>query len=104
MLSDNSCNGWTNYPTWIAKCWLDQINDESKLINHWLDEINQLENDSDVLDDKAFKIYHLSQAIKTYLEDYQPLADQANLWNDLIRYAIESVNTRELAKDYLEDQ
>lgn len=82
-------NGYTNYSTWCLCLWLD--NDRNQY-NYWKQRANQIDD------------YDLGQEIKAYFEDVQnPLADHADLYSDLLNYALSEINWREVVEKLKED-
>ena len=86
-MSDQRYNGWENKPTWLVNLWLE--NDES-LYHYWLEAARE-EADA----------YKLAKRLQDEIEDSNPLLDSADLYSDLIGWAIAHVNWDEVAKSWL---
>ncbi len=71
-------NGWTNYATWNVHLWL--TNDP------------QTEATVRSLALRAPSLYEAAQAIRTFVEDRNPLAEQASLYTDLLGNALGHVD------------
>ena len=85
-------NGWTNYETWNVALWVD--NDEGSY-HYWRDltiECIAEGNPSRELADR------LEESIK----DRSPLASDASCYSDLLGSALDNVNWREIAENWLE--
>jgi hypothetical protein len=70
-------NGWTNYETWCVNLWL--TNERSSY-----DMLNEIVN--------GFNPYDAATALKSWIEDENPLADDANMFSDLINAALREVD------------
>jgi hypothetical protein len=88
-MNERECNGWSNYPTWVAKLWID--NDEGTA-----NEVNDLikATPSD---------YEASKLLQSYMED--PAMDiledagvMSSLMSDLMSYAYGDVNWQEIVE------
>lgn len=119
-------NGWTNYETWNVKLWID--NEEGDY-RYWLERVAEIkeENTDDcescagtgmqadvdepcpkcegtghVVDIDAAR-YALMTALKDWVEERNPIGDQASMYSDLLGAAISEVNWYEIAQAMLED-
>jgi hypothetical protein len=79
--------GWSNYPTWATKLWLD--NDEG------------LYRDMVELSRSTPDVYDLANAVHDYVEELLP--DLSGLAADLLRSAFEDISFREIAEALHED-
>ena len=93
-------NGWSNYETWCANLWLS--NDQSTV---WLieEQIEFIRNGCTTdPDDQVHELeFYLDDLINNIL-----MLDEENvsgLAKDLLTTASGEINTRELAKTYLDD-
>ena len=89
MQEQQKYNGWTNYPTWAAKLWIDNDEGLSEEIN---DIIRDTPND-----------YPASGLVQSYLEDAaMDVLEEANvmasLMSDLMTYAYSEVNWMEIVE------
>lgn len=81
-------NGWTNYETWAVNLWLS--NDEGSY-NTLIETVRgHTEDDAAV-------------AVREWVEDMNPLADDASLFSDLLTTALQGVNWREIVRAVRED-
>lgn len=92
-MCNETYNGWTNHATWAANLWLDGLT---------LEELINPDDYSDESDDRLM-LFYLADAIKEYVQEFNPLADEANLYSDLLNSAISSIDYRRIAEGYLED-
>ena len=109
MSSDNETyNGWTNHATWCVNLWLS--NDEGTY-RHCRslarDATNAAEDSSRVRDgiwtiEEATR-FQLADALKEFLNELNPVADQASVFSDLINSALSEVNWHEIADAFLEE-
>lgn len=80
--------GWTNKPTWIVNLWLS--NDEPLYR-----QTRQLVADN--------KDRDLPKILEEFVGSLLPLAMEANLYADLITWALSYVNWEEIAEAWLEE-
>lgn len=77
-------NGYTNYQTWNIALWID--NDQG---------LHEMCKDMERLDD----VRALATWLKEYfIDEINPLADQANTYADLLGHALASVDWYEVAE------
>ena len=84
-MSDGPYNGWTNYETWCASMWMD--NDESNYR-----QARELASDADG------DYYELADRLRDWMDDENPLADQASMWTDLLSGAFSVIDWEEIAR------
>ena len=96
-------NGWSNYETWAVALWLD--NDAGTY-----EYVRELTHDT--YDNARAERYFtreerarldLEDALKEYIEENNPLANNASMYSDLLSAAISSVNWREIAGNYIDE-
>jgi hypothetical protein len=84
----DECNGWVNYPTWLAALWLDSDRGLSAITEELIEEA---QNERDLAD-----------ALKTMLEENKP--ELTGLWADLIQNQLDGqIDFDEIAKKLLEE-
>jgi len=93
MVTQNKYNGWTNYETWLVALWID--NDEGSY-NTARDMAREMRNNE-------HRNYDLSHALKDWVEELNPLADNADLFSDLLNAALSEVDWYEIAEHYFWD-
>jgi len=76
-------NGWSNYETWAVNLWLT---------NDGFDAVKFMDNL------RPFDAYQLGKAIQEYVEDSNPLSEQASLYSDLLNTALHEVDWFEVAE------
>lgn len=102
---ETTCNGWTNYETWVVKLWID--NDQG-LQAFWDQSArNRRDNppQSDVLTPAESALYALENDLKTQHEEGQHEEGQplnANVYADLLNASLGRVNWREIAQAIME--
>lgn len=96
-------NGWKNYETWNVALWIDNDQSTYSMRTQWAQDAW----DSAVADkyftraDRA--ILALSETLKEFIEEYNPLSRTATLYTDLLGAALSEVDYYEIAKNWLED-
>jgi gas vesicle protein len=112
MTNETGYNGWKNYETWNIALWLDNDKSTYDLMREFATEsINEtlLENDDFVFDgsnkEELVKksSYKLSEKIKEYIEENNPITEQASVYVDLLKSAISQADFIEIAEHYLEE-
>lgn len=81
-------NGWTNYETWNVALWIDN--------NGWDEEVREMVGGLDE--------YRAGKAIQEYIEEMNPLADEASMFSDMLSAALSEVNWQEIAEHYVEEE
>lgn len=94
MSDDQKYNGWTNHATWAANLWLDGSD---------LDSFGFDPSRYDSEPDDRLMTSYLADAIKEYIDEFDPLADKCDMYSDLLSAAIRSINFYELAEHYVAD-
>ena len=100
-------NGWSNYPTWVYNLWQD--NDEynynyvRELVNEVKEEIESsfIEDDITTFENKFN--YELQERLKDEFENNNPLIDNANVYSDLIGWAIGHINWYEISNHLMDE-
>lgn len=91
-MSDETYNGWKNYPTWSVHLWLDN---EQGSQDYWIAEA------VDALDTAEHPRYEIADALKNYVRD-ECESDDASMASGLLGYALDCVDWYEIADAYLE--
>jgi hypothetical protein len=103
-----SYNGWKNYETWCVNLWLS--NDEGtynhcrSLAAECRDEapVDQRVKDGIWPEADATK-FLLSDCLKEFVEEQNPLNGQATMFSDLLNAALSEVDWHEVAEAFLEE-
>lgn len=82
-------NGYTNYPTWAVKLWIDN---DYVTYHFWREKIKNLRYD----------IYQIEEALKEWTMQ-QFYSYTAGLASDLTTWSVEQVNFHEIAEMLLEE-
>lgn len=93
MATDATYNGWTNYPTWVIKLWIDNDQGTQEMAYDLARRAG----------DKEFPKVELMRELQSWIESDNPLGQDASVYADLIGWAIESANWYELAEAFLDD-
>lgn len=113
-------SGWTNYPTWAVKLWID--NDQGSYI-YWRGQATECAEIASIADGTADSeerahreaVYELAEQIKDEHEegyDYRRTAVfpnlashevEATVYDDLMSYALGRVNWHEIAESLIQE-
>ena len=96
-------NGWTNYETWNVKLWID--NDEGSY-NRWKEQAQETfdnAKDEKLFTKKERAALSLSEELKGFIEENNPLAGDASLYCDILTANLQEVNWHEIANSLLEE-
>jgi hypothetical protein len=80
--------GWTNRETWATHLWI--TNDEGVYTT-----LRDIANGDEPVWEKADELYKL-------MEERNPLADEANIYSDLLSYALSRVNWEEIIENSMD--
>lgn len=98
-------NGWYNFEAWLCSLWID--NDQG-LYNYWRQVTDMACRTCNALydsqTDKEAATYWLSERLKEWVEENDPLSGTANLYADLMGAAISEINFYEIAEHWIDDQ
>ena len=99
MTQDNKYNGWTNYETWLANLWYDNL---------WEDVAQDAWNSSDNADDctrEENAAFTLSNQIEADIEEMisQQIPKENGFVQDLVNSTLREINYLEIAKAYISE-
>jgi len=102
-------NGWQNYETWATSRWLN--NDEATC-NHCRGLARAATQDAPNCEQARDQIWTADEAkkflladrLREYVEEMNPLTDEATLFTDLLNAAISEINWHEIAETFLDDE
>ncbi len=96
-------NGWKNYETWNVALWIDNDQGAYHMRQEWAQESwNEAEADRTFTREEVAKS-SLAAKIKEYMEENNPLADEASTYSDLLSAALSEVDYYEIAENWLDD-
>ncbi len=98
---DKKYNGWTNYETWAVKLWMDNSEGDQQFFKEMANEAIKTEIVG--TNGQNMACYHLSQSLKDYFDEANPLGDQATCFTDLLNAALSEVNWYEIAQTLIDD-
>lgn len=96
-------NGWKNYETWNVALWLDNDCGTESMMGEWAQECWDEALDGKYMSREDNAKSALSDRIKEFVEEQNPLADQATMFTDLLNAALGEVDWYEIAEHYLSE-
>ena len=102
-MSAQTCNGWTNYETWLVNVWMSNSQGDQQYWDEQTGEVLEEEADHD---GDTFPVVRLGERIGEWLDEIRAdlVADStASLMSDLLGGAISAVDTVEIARHLLDD-
>jgi hypothetical protein len=87
MSDEKGYNGWKNYETWVTALWIDT------------DQCSYTESRD--LIRGCTEVHEAADILKKWIEDTNPLNDQASLFSDLLSAALSEVDWFEIASNYM---
>jgi bifunctional pyridoxal-dependent enzyme with beta-cystathionase and maltose regulon repressor activities len=100
MESDKKYNGWNNYETWLVALWIDN---EEWSYNYAREITQNVKRENPNVDDIITHASILSDELKNWIEEINPLKDNATLFADLLNAAISEVDWYEISEHYLQE-
>ena len=88
-------NGWNNYETWVTALWIDN---DYGTYQHRCELVEQVKEEQE---DEDGRENCLASNLKDWLEDQNPLADNANVFTDLLNSALSKIDWHEIAANFL---
>ncbi len=105
-MCNKSYNGYTNYETWCVNLWIDNEEGSYNHVYAMASDVFESSEDSYNYSINFTKeenaLNELEDQIKDYIKETNPLADNASLFSDLLGSALDNVNWREIAENWIE--
>jgi hypothetical protein len=107
-MEEKTYNGWSNYETWAVGLWIDN---EQGSHSYWREQAAQhFENDAEgetphesLGSQRSAARSKLAEQIQEEFEEASPLAEQADVYSDLLTAALGEVDWHEIADHLLAD-
>jgi hypothetical protein len=106
--NDKTYNGWSNYETWCVNLWLSNEEGSYRHCRELAKNAAVAAEDSSQVAERIWTIeeatrFLLADALKELLDELNPIANQASVFNDLITAALSEVDWHEIADAFLEE-
>lgn len=102
-MTDTRYNGWTNYETWLAKVWIDNVEADQRYWQEAAEEAVANNRDESCPDGAAIR--ELAENMQSAHEESmnENLDLPEGFFRDLLTGALSSVNWSEIAKTFIDD-
>ena len=94
-MNNQKYNGWHNYETWVTALWID--NDYGSY-QYRCELVEQVREEHE---DKEKQENCLASNLKDWIESQNPLAENADLFTDLLNSALSEIDWQEIAENFL---
>jgi len=101
MTTNEKCNGWTNYESWCIFTWLSSDQGTDETMRDLMNEYREPNEDPD--SKGTFNRVFAAIAIRDFVDDMNPLTEDASMFSDLLTSALQKVNWEEIAEAFAED-
>lgn len=95
-------NGWSNYPTWVVKLWIDNDEILSNKFNRLAKNCYNNAEAGKYFTRDEYAIFDFKTTLKYYIERLNPL-NNTSMFADLLGGALEEVNWYEISKSIITD-
>jgi len=103
-MADTTCNGWTNYETWLVNLWMDNEQGSQEFFREKAREI--YDGDEPIPDARLTRAevtrFRFADWLKEYHEENRPEMPTCGVYHDLLSGALSEVNWDEIARHYIE--
>ncbi len=82
-------NGWTNFETWCVSLWIDNDPGSYEMAREIIKGVQSIGD--------------AAEALQDWIEEDNPLQDQASLYADLLNAALRQVNWYEIVESYKDE-
>lgn len=103
MTNDAKYNGWKNYETWVVALWASNDQGSAEYTQEMAQDAYSRAEASRHHTRMERATLNLSESLKSWMEEQNPLASDASVWSDLLGAALSEVDYREWAENLLED-
>ena len=106
-MDERRVNGWKNYPTWCVNLWLDNdeptYNEKRLLIAQAIKYATDWDEDENDVVDKDVAIRALEESLKAFVNESM-VPEVEGFAQDMLSYALDSVDFYELAENYVSNE
>lgn len=102
-VQEMTCKQWSNYETESVAVWINRDQAMQEAIREIAQDIWDNALADEILTRHQSAWYNLSNVIKVFVKQQNPLTEQASLFSDLLDKALSEVDWREIAEYFLAD-
>lgn len=94
-MENKKVEGWNNYETWATALWINTDKDRNYYCSKLAQQVKEEHEDKDERENC------LASSLKDWIEEQNPIAENASLFTDLLNSALSEVDWNEIAENYL---
>ena len=94
-MNNQKYNGWNNYQTWVTALWIDNVYGSYQYRCELVEQVKEEHEDEEEQENC------LASSLKNWIEEQNPLADDASVFADLLNSALSKIDWNEIAENFL---
>ena len=94
-MENQKYNGWNNYQTWVTALWIDNDYGSYQYRCELVEQVKEEHEDEEEQENC------LASSLKNWIEEQNPLADDASVFADLLNSALSEIDWQEIAENFL---
>jgi hypothetical protein len=103
MSTEKGYNGWANYETWNVALWIDNDQGSYSQRQEMAEDAWKDAESSRTFTRLEQATLDLAKSLEAWIEELNPIADQASLFTDLLNAALGEVDWMEIAEHFMDD-
>ena len=96
-MNQKNYNGCKNYETWVTALWIDNDYGSYQYRCELVEQVKEEHEDENKRENC------LASSLKDWIEEQNPLADDASVFADLLNSALSEIDWHEIAENFLSE-